>query len=598
MATLDRGLRGRLVTFKLTLAMACGLLMLLGFGVVQGQQANTGTRERPKFIPGAAKTGIVSTKPDEKKATPAKAKAPAKVQAKKDDLPGRPARVVRRPTLNASGLDSLIDAHVKASKAPVSQLTTDEQFVRRVYLDLAGRLPTPPEIVTFLNFSQVDKRARLINHLLNGPDFPRTWARYWRDVIENRSTNEVGAQVRFDSLEDWLTEQFAENRPWDEIANDLIAGEGQNDEVGAVNFTLAHASKPVELAGEVSRVFLGIQIQCAECHDHPSDPWTRKQFHELAAFFAGTRQRRVTEQGVNPQIYEVISQGSRPTYRMPDLADPSKSISVDPAFFLADSASSSNSNVNTAKNLNGKQRRQMIASYISGQDNPWFARSFVNRVWYELLGEGFYVPVDDIGPTRDPYAAEVIENLAEQWQQGGYDVRWLFRTIMNTKTYQRQSRSTYSEVGRTPFASNYASRLSADQIADALAQALEMPLTAEPGERNRDRERFRDIFSLDPSTPNEDVLGTIPQALYLMNDSKLNRALRAYKDNPLGKLLDSTPNDRVATDLLYIHVLARRPYPAEVELVGKYRRAVRNRREAFEDLLWCLVNSTEFISRR
>ena len=191
---------------------------------------------------------------------------------------------------------------------------------------------------------------------------------------------------------------------------------------------LAHEAKPVELAGEVSRIFLGVQIQCAQCHDHKTDSWKREQFHEFAAFFSGTRAKPIVRAmpGQLP-IFEVDVQG-RPRYTMPDLANPAKQIPIAPKFFLA-SAKADAKLPETIDAIAGNTG----ASYITGQDNPWFARAFVNRMWYALVGESFYDAVDDIGPERTPKAPEVIETLADQWQKGGYDIRWLLRTITGNR---------------------------------------------------------------------------------------------------------------------------------------------------------------------
>src|SRR5262249_15631464 len=155
----------------------------------------------------------------------------------------------------------------------------------------------------------------------------------------------------------------------------------------------------------------------------------------------------------------------KPRYTMPDLKDPAKQIPIAPKFFLASAATTKE----LPNSLTAKERHDLAASYVTSQDNPWFAKAFVNRVWYVLMGDAFYMPVDDIGPDREAKAPEVLEALATQWKQGGYDVRWLFRTVLNSKAYQREVRSTFSASGRTPFAANCPSRLRSDQILDALA---------------------------------------------------------------------------------------------------------------------------------
>ena len=359
-----------------------------------------------------------------------------KAEASTTPLPQRPARTVTPPTLTSAELDRLVDQYLKKTNPKVepAPLTSDVEFVRRVHFDLAGVPPTPAQVFQFVTDRSKDKRARLIEALLQSPEYARNWAHYWKDVIRFHATNQNVLQVRYDALEDWLTAQFRQNRPWDEIAAAMIKATGRVDENGAASLAIAHEAKPVELAGEISRIFLGVQIQCAQCHDHKTDSWKREQFHEFAAFFSGTRVRPVVR-GTPGQlpVFEVEVQG-RPRYTMPDLANPARQIPMAPKFFLA----SSKSEPKLPETLDAVTRRALGAAYITGQDNPWFARAFVNRIWYALMGESFYDAVDDIGPERTPKAPEVVETLADQWQKGGYDVRWLLRTIMGTHVYQRR----------------------------------------------------------------------------------------------------------------------------------------------------------------
>ena len=294
-------------------------------------------------------------------------------------------------------------------------------------------------------------------------------------------------------------------------------------------------------------------------------------------------------------------------------------------------------------------RHTLAASYITGQDNPWFARAFVNRVWYVLLGESFYDAVDDLGPGRTPKAPVVIETLADQWQKGGYDVRWLFRTIAQTKAYQRRVRSTANPAGKTAFASNCPSRLRSDQIALGLAEALGLsddlrpvPASARSGSqkwrrresacnrlrpgrrtasrrprprawppfrwRQRARPRpvraggprvfFNALFGVDPSVPSDEVLGTIPQALFLMNGPLIQNRTQARPGTVLGEILASSASPRAALDALYLRVLSRIPSPRRSRPARAYLAASGNQAAAFEDIYWALINSTEFISRR
>jgi len=583
-----------------------------------------------------AQAAAPAPNPKEKEKEPAKAKAKEaasssnsktkavavvrKVNAEKGGgpaaqakMPVRPARVVTAPTLTRQGLDALVEKHLESARAPLAAMTTDVEFVRRIHLDLTGKLPTPEQVRGFVLTSEKDKRGKLIEYLLRSEDYSRNWARYWRDVIRFRATTQNGNKVLYAELEDWLDEQFKKNAPWDEIAKGMITATGRDDENGAVNFALSHEAQAVEIAGEVSRIFLGVQIQCAQCHDHPNDSWKRQQFHEFAAYFDGLKRNNVVKQAPGQRaVVEVLAKG-KPRYTMPDKKDPQKKIFVAPKFFLDPKGET------LPAGLTSAERLAMAAEYVTGQDNPWFAKAFVNRVWYVLMGEGFYSPVDDMGPERTAKAPQVIEVLASEFQKGGYDVRWLFRTILGSKSYQREIRSTYTVTGRTPFAAVCASRLRSDQILDSLDQALNLRLDDEgkknPMAKSLDgavskkeakkagggglRGKFNTVFGVDPSTPYDDILGTIPQALYLMNNPQLNNAMRANAKSTLGQILAANPNNnRMALGALYIRVLAREPTPKEVQTCGRYVELVGNRQEAFEDILWSLINSTEFITRR
>ncbi len=551
-------------------------------------------------------------------------------------LPERLNKTIQKPTIDAKALDGLVDKTLSEAKVAPARLTTDEEFVRRVYLDVTGELPDPARIIAFCRLRDNSKRAKLIDELLETNSYARNWARYWRDVIQFHSSNENPNQVRYDQFETWMTKELAKNTPWDEIATRMIVDTGRNDEVGSVNFSIAQAqAQPVEMAGEVSRVFLGIQIQCAQCHDHPNDSWKRTQFHEFAAFFSGSKVRRELdvpkkqEASLKKELAKTKGQakaaiammlrpkfvledaGGKARYGMPDLKDPKKTVPVAPKFFLASSEET------IPVDLPVRQRRILAASYVASQDNPWFARAFINRIWYVLMGDAFYMPVDDLGPGRTPHAPEVINALADEWTKGGYDVRWLFKTILNTHAYQREIRSVNVASGRTPFAANCPSRLRSDQIFDALSHALDFPLEAinfqgklakavagttgggmKLGRGFTTRDVLHKLFGVDPSTPTDDVMGTIPQALFLMNGQQVNKAVEARPNTMLGKLLLSTQDNRSVLNALYLKVLARTPTTSEVETCGQYLMMVGDRKAGFEDILWALINSTEFVSRR
>ncbi|MGE3780966.1 MAG: DUF1553 domain-containing protein, partial [Pirellulaceae bacterium] len=240
----------------------------------------------------------------------------------------------------------------------------------------------------------------------------------------------------------------------------------------------------------------------------------------------------------------------------------------------------------------------------TSSENPWFAKAFVNRLWSELTGEGFCEPVDDLGPDRECVAPQTFDRLAAAFTASGYDPKWLFRCILATEAYQRESRSRRSAESPA-FAAACAQRLRSDQLFDSLLTALNLegrlpPQRTGPGPvpRRDPRFQFAQVFGYDPSEPREDVAASVPQALALMNHPMFNQAMSARRPDGLGGILARNPDNRAALVELYLQVLGRQPTDAEQRTCLSYIRRVGSRPEAFEDILWSLVNCTEFLYRK
>src|SRR5581483_10159127 len=240
----------------------------------------------------------------------------------------------------------------------------------------------------FLTDKAPDKRARVIDRLLASEDYAKHWAQYWRTVITSRTTD-FRAIAFARNFEAWLTEQLLANRSWGAITHDLLTSSGtlrfdEPEKNGQVYFLLSRfgADAITERTAETSRIFLGIQIQCAQCHDHPSDVWQRRQFHELAAYFARLKERPVRE-GMRQIGLQTVST-FRGEHQMPGKEDPKKGTTVEPRFL---------DGKGPGADLSDVKRRQALAEAITGKDNPWFAAAFVNRMWGELMGQAFYTPI-------------------------------------------------------------------------------------------------------------------------------------------------------------------------------------------------------------
>lgn len=514
------------------------------------------------------------------------------------------------PSASATGYSHQSDLPATAKAKPAD----DETFLRRVSVDLIGIPPTPAEITAFALDPSPDKRAKAVDRLLARPEFGQNWGRYWRDVILYRRADDR-AMLSSAAIGDYLTEQFNKNVPWDQIARSFITASGDVRENGATGIVMAQFGATPEITAEVSRIFMAVQIQCAQCHDHPTDRWKRTQFHELAAFFPRIAMKPVKPTDNQKRSFEVVGldrerpakvknamvpRGSLEHY-MPDLKNPTaKGTLMQPVFFI------------TGQKLPlgtpDAKRRSTIARWITSPQDEWFAKAFVNRIWSEMVGEGFYEPVDDIGPDRDCNAPATLDYLANQFVAHQYDVKWLYRTIAATSAYQLDSRSRHLP-GQTPFLANCPQLLRADEVFDALVSALgienEKLDRADAGKKKNAygqprtaRNLFDSVFGYDPSVRRDEVSGSIPQALVLMNSPQLARAMNAKSPTALGKLLASTKDDSAVAEELYLRCLAREPKPDELKTCLDYVKKTGNRNEAFEDVLWALVNSTEFVHRK
>jgi hypothetical protein len=506
-----------------------------------------------------------------------------------------------RTPLAPGELDAIIAKELQNDKIEPAALTTDEQFIRRVTLDLTGRLPEPADVEDFVKNRSSDKRAQLIDRLLGSEKYARHWAHYWREVLTARINDRRGLALSR-PFDEWLFKQFSTNQSWDKIVRQMLTAEGscRFDDAGsngALFFLLSHMGPDAanEQAAEASRIFLGIQIQCAQCHDHPSDQWKRVQFHELAGYFARVREKPMREEG-KPVGIELISL-AKGEHEMASREDPKKIFITPPRFLDGKSP---------GRELPDLQRRRSLASAIVDKENYWFAGAYVNRIWGELMGQSFYEPVDDMGPGKQAVFPEVLTRLTGAFRGSNYDIPQMFRTIMNSETYQRQIRLGESNEQHLHFAAAYPTRLHADALWESLVNALGN-LGIPPAVRLKLKgplygvgleSQFKQEFEFDPSLKADEVEGSIAQALMLMNNPTINQRLKAEGTNLLGRILKSYPTDDQALRILYLRTLARKPTDAEAQRCREYIEKAGNRTEGFEDILWALINSTEFQTKR
>jgi Protein of unknown function (DUF1549)/Protein of unknown function (DUF1553) len=577
----------------------------------------------------------------------------------------------------AAAVDKLILANLTESGTQPAPRTSDEDFLRRIHFDLVGTVPSAREVTLFGLDPDPQKRDKVIERLLKSEEYSHNWAEYWRDVIFLRATD-MKSRIVEGPFEKWMSDQIRENNGWDKIVTTLLTASGPVADHGETGLIFAHGGQADELAAECSRIFLGIQIQCANCHDHPSDKWKRQQFHALAAFFPRVSVRRM-KGSTDPKAFEVASyeapagakgkgkgkggnlqehperlfarfdrnhdgritraevkntnfekpferlltqagkkdgsltlkeikdippanqKGPQAEHYMPDLKNPSsKGTKMEPVFFV--------NGKRPKAGLPDEDRRHALAKYLTADSDPWFSRAYVNRMWNEMVGEGFYMPVDDMGPQRQARMPEVLDLLADAWTANHYDMQWMFRTISHTEAYQREIRPKDPSVESPPvFAASTPKRLRADQLFNAICKVLGIegvdPKESDgPGKGKRPprnpRAQFAFLFGYDPSTSQDDLTGNVPQALFMMNSRLINSLIHAQGKTRLATILEKYAENKDAVREVYVLTLAREPSEKEEKICLNYVKDVGNRHEGFEDVMWSLMNSSEFLSKR
>jgi len=502
--------------------------------------------------------------------------------------------------LTAQAIDGLIAQDMP--KLPASSSISDEQFLRRISLDLIGRPPTPEEVNAFLNTQAADKRSQAIDRLLASSEFGKHWANYWSDTISYRVPPPELNFLSYKPLKTWLAERFTANTPWDQISRELLTATGVVKDNPAATFVGYHRGNPTKLAAETARVFLCIQLQCAECHNHKFDHWKRSQFHSLAAFFARAG-GNIGGVGANQDgLGTMVKDKGKGEYVMPNAVNPkAKGETMIPVFLNGEKLDADKSDA---------ERRAFLAENVTRADNPWFAKAFVNRLWSRLLGRGFYEPVDNMADYVPHFLPKTHQALADDFVAGRFDIKELFRKVMNTQAYQRDQALglTLTKEAPTPA---IADKLSGEQVFEALVLATGLPNFTPPPVKATGAFRFPpppkstcdlvvDKFSFDPSYAPEEVTRTMGQAMLLMNNTQLQAQINADSKSgtKLAKLLAQEADDAKALVLLFEQVLSRKPTEKESKLSLEHIAAVGKRGEAFEDLLWSLINSAEFTTRR
>lgn len=498
-----------------------------------------------------------------------------------------PAAVARR-------IDHHVGAKLAAAKVPPAPTADDAAFLRRTYLLLVGRIPLPAEVYSFLDDSDPAKRAKVIDQLLASPGYANHFTAVWRGWLIPEAATRFELAYAVPGFDGWLRDKLAANVGYDAITRELLTTSvtppQQTMQPGEVSFGpygngksplpfyVAKEGKPENLAAAAARVFLGVQLDCAQCHDHPFARWGRDQFWGLAGFFAGVES---TQSGQDfAPLREVIDRR--------ELAIPNTDRVVSATFL-------------DGTDPDWKPRtssRQTLADWVTAKDNPFFARATANRLWGYVFGTGIVDPVDDFSEENKPSHPELLAELSAAFADSGFDLRFLLKSILLSETYGRASHLT--DPGQKDprlFARFPVQGLTPEQLYDSLALVASAgqaggPMDAfNPGSPRR---QFLDKFALAGGKVESPT--SILQALTLMNGELTTIATDPGKSRPVGVVVGLpglTDEDRV--EILYLTVLSRKPTPTEsaraLKHVGDDKKAAKKR---YGDLLWALLNGAEF----
>ena len=491
----------------------------------------------------------------------------------------------------AARIDALLAERWAREKVEPAPPASDAEFLRRAWLDLCGIIPpiNDPDgisgIRNFLDSTDADKRQKLIERLLARPTHAAHFANVWKNVLLPADANvqQFGGDVAFQA---WLRGQFADNVPYDKLIADLVTARGQVNQSGPVLYFTSLQLKPEELAASTSRVFLGTQIQCAQCHDHPFDHWKRKDFWGYAAFFA-----RLQQPPPQQQVAFQVADAGQGEVKLPDTDE-----IIAPRFLGGDESA----------DHPGSTRREQLAVWLTWPENPYVARAAVNRVWALLFGRGIVQPVDDLGAHNPPSHPELLDELAAYFVRTGYDINCLVRTLTATRAYQLSSESL-ADVEHRPelFARMALKSLTAEQLYDCLIEAMrrrEPNLQGQaqfPFGRNVDQNRqaFLTRFRA-PTQGATEYEGGIPQALTLMNGANIRQATDLGQSDLLVALQAPFFTDQRRVEVLFLSTLSRQPTDEERSKFVAYVEqggTNNNARQALGDVLWALLNSAEFV---
>jgi Protein of unknown function (DUF1553)/Protein of unknown function (DUF1549) len=531
--------------------------------------------------------------------TPALAqeKAAKKAENKKARQAATDSTASNRPTpgtgqkLDAAALAKIIDAEINrqlaAEKIPASARSDDAEFYRRLNLDLVGCIPSAEKTTAFLDSKDPNKRAKAIDELLADERFGKFHAEIWSGMMLPRESN--NRRLNGAPLEAWMSDEFNKNVPLNTMVYDLLTATGEQDKNGATTYFIANPSVD-KITDNVTRLFLGVQLQCAQCHNHPFTDWKQKEYWGMAQFFSKVRvngnPNKAAKDGTPIAIIESDKQGKKKGL-------PESALKVS-AKFLGGAE---------PKLVPTEPNRPVLAKWLVAAENPYFARAMVNRVWHSLFGRGIVNPVDDMREANEPTHPELLDALTEQFKSSGFDMKYVMRAILNSEAYQRTSHPLVANKDDRELYSHRSVRsMLPEQLFDSLAMVIgredrprkgEMAPPMGKGKKGAGaRDQFLNFFRVveEPDVMQYEV--GIPQVLRLMNSGQTN-SVQGIAD----RAMKTAGADNAKTiEQIYLTALSRRPTADETKrIVELVQKTPASSRTVYGDLYWAMLNSSEFV---
>ncbi|MCH9790941.1 MAG: DUF1549 and DUF1553 domain-containing protein, partial [Planctomycetes bacterium] len=481
--------------------------------------------------------------------------------------------------------------------------SNDANFIRRVYIDTIGSLPKPEETKKFLADQSPDKRVKLIDHLLNSPEYVDYWTYKWSDLLLVNGELIRPAPVK--KYHEWIKSHVKNNTPWDQMVRELITAQGSSVENGATNFYALHQD-PESMTENVSQAFLGLSIECAKCHNHPLEKWTNNQYYAMANFFSRVRAKGwggATGSGDGIRTLFVATEGDlvQPLTGKPQPPTPLDGTPID---------------INAPED-----RRIYLANWLTSKENHFFSRSITNRVWANFFGVGLVEAVDDMRESNPASNEELLVAASDFLVKKNFDLKSLMKVILQSAAYQRSSQPLPENKDEQRFYSRYyPRRMMAEVLLDAISQVTEVPdefnMYYEPSPTKTDfyPKGTKAIQLYDSSVisyflktfgRNERMITcecerseepTMIQVLHISNGDTINNKLKA-KESRVTKFLEAKKSEKELIENIYMLCLSRKPTVAEETQLSKLlsETPAAEKRQAIEDLFWGVLSSREFL---